>query len=142
MQHHAHQAMAAVLTRDVPVCPLQQPEVAELQQVLQPVADHMMQASALAENRRSQAFNQLKVVAEALHGLSWLAYTGPNCGKKQLLLAVGSGMQPPTVATATAAGTAKPVMASCVWPSCSKRVCCWHACNSGLMKQHGGVKLR
>lgn len=57
-----------------------QPDVVELQQVLQPVAQHMMEASSAAENRRSTAFNQLKVVAEALQGLSWLAYTGPNCG--------------------------------------------------------------
>jgi hypothetical protein len=61
-------------------CP-QQPDVSELQQLLQPVAQHMMDASAAAENRRSQAFNQVKVVAEALQGLSWLAYTGPSCGE-------------------------------------------------------------
>jgi hypothetical protein len=60
---------------------VQQPDVAELQQVLQSVAQHMVAASAAAENRRSAAFNQLKVVAEALQGLSWLAYTGPSCGK-------------------------------------------------------------
>jgi adenylyl cyclase-associated protein len=65
----------------LPLSLLQQPEVAELQQVLQPVAQHMMEASSAAENRRSNAFNQLKVVAEALQGLSWLAYTGPNCGE-------------------------------------------------------------
>lgn len=54
--------------------------------MLQPVAQHMMEASSAAENRRSAAFNQLKVVAEALHGLSWLAYTGPNCGERMLAL--------------------------------------------------------
>lgn len=67
---------------------MQQPEVAELQQVLQPVAEHMMAAASAAENRRSQAFNQLKVVAEALQGLSWLAYTGPSCGEG---IVMGSG---------------------------------------------------
>jgi hypothetical protein len=70
-----------------PACP-QQPDVAELQQLLQPVAQHMMDASAAAENRRSQAFNQVKVVAEALQGLSWLAYTGPSCGEHTQLALV------------------------------------------------------
>lgn len=70
-----------------PACP-QQPDVSELQQLLQPVAQHMMDASAAAENRRSQAFNQVKVVAEALQGLSWLAYTGPSCGEHTQLALV------------------------------------------------------
>lgn len=61
-------------------CLLQQPDVAQLQSVLQPVAEPMMTASSLAENRRSACFQQLKVVAEVLQGLSWLAYTGPNSG--------------------------------------------------------------
>lgn len=74
-------AQHSVLTRPNCLVLLQQPDVSELQQVLQPVAQHMMEASTAAENRRSAAFNQLKVVAEALHGLSWLAYTGPNCGE-------------------------------------------------------------
>lgn len=55
--------------------------MAELQQLLQPVAQQMVAASALADNRRSAAFNQIKVVTEALHGLSWLAYTGHTCGE-------------------------------------------------------------
>jgi adenylyl cyclase-associated protein len=60
---------------------LQQPGMDQLQSVLQPVAQPMMAASSLAENRRSPAFQQLKVVAEGLQGLSWLAYTGPSCGE-------------------------------------------------------------
>jgi hypothetical protein len=58
-----------------------QPPMAELQQLLQPVADEMVAAGQLADNRRSAAFQQLKVVAESLNGLSWLAYTGPACGE-------------------------------------------------------------
>lgn len=41
----------------------------------------MMAAATLADNRRSPAFQQNKVVAEALQSLSWLAYTGPSCGE-------------------------------------------------------------
>jgi hypothetical protein len=57
-----------------------QPTNSELQALLQPVANEMMAAGQLADDRRSPAFQQLKVVAEALNGLSWLAYTGPACG--------------------------------------------------------------
>ncbi len=61
---------------------LQQPETQQqLQSVLQPVVDAMMAASSMAEQRRSQAFQQCKVVAEVLRALSWLAYTGPGCGE-------------------------------------------------------------
>lgn len=58
------------------------PSTPELQALLQPVADEMMAAGALAEDRRSPAFQQLKVAAEALNALSWLAYTGPSCGER------------------------------------------------------------
>lgn len=34
----------------------------------------------LPVNMRLQAFNHNKTVAEAMQALSWLAYTGPNCG--------------------------------------------------------------
>ncbi|WIA37219.1 hypothetical protein OEZ86_014170 [Tetradesmus obliquus] len=57
-----------------------QPDTAQLQSVLAPVAEPMMAASALADNRRSPCFQQNKVAAEALQALSWLAYTGPSCG--------------------------------------------------------------
>jgi hypothetical protein len=60
----------------------QQPEAQELQSVLQPVGQHLVAAAAAEENRRSPCYNQNKVVAEALQGLSWLAYTGPNCGEQ------------------------------------------------------------
>ncbi len=57
-----------------------QPPMSELQALLQPVATEMMTAGKLADDRRSQAFQQLKVVAESLNGLGWLAYTGPASG--------------------------------------------------------------
>lgn len=40
-----------------------------------------MAAAALAENRRSPVFQQLKVLAEGMQALTWLAYTGPSCGE-------------------------------------------------------------
>eukprot|EP00878_Enallax_costatus_P031269 GHUV01034183.1.p1 GENE.GHUV01034183.1~~GHUV01034183.1.p1 ORF type:complete len:432 (+),score=154.97 GHUV01034183.1:2250-3545(+) len=57
-----------------------QPPPEQMQSILQPVAEPMMAASALADNRRSAVFQQNKVLAEALQALSWLAYTGPSCG--------------------------------------------------------------
>uniref|UniRef100_A0A383VPJ4 C-CAP/cofactor C-like domain-containing protein n=1 Tax=Tetradesmus obliquus TaxID=3088 RepID=A0A383VPJ4_TETOB len=60
-----------------------QPDTAQLQSVLAPVAEPMMAASSLADNRRSPCFQQNKVAAEALQALSWLAYTGPSCGLPQ-----------------------------------------------------------
>eukprot|EP00882_Tetradesmus_deserticola_P033880 GHRQ01038737.1.p1 GENE.GHRQ01038737.1~~GHRQ01038737.1.p1 ORF type:complete len:184 (+),score=72.83 GHRQ01038737.1:148-699(+) len=62
-----------------------QPDTAQLQSVLAPVAEPMMAAGALADNRRSACFQQHKAAAEALQALSWLAYTGPSCGERQLL---------------------------------------------------------
>lgn len=58
-----------------------QPGVGDLQVLLQPVANEMMAAGQLADDRRSSAFQQFKVVAESMNGLSWLAYTGPSCGE-------------------------------------------------------------
>jgi adenylyl cyclase-associated protein len=60
---------------------LQQPDTAQLQSVLAPVAEPMMAASTLADNRRSACFQQNKVAAEGLQALTWLAYTGPSCGE-------------------------------------------------------------
>ena len=45
-----------------------------------PVAEHMQAATALIEGRRSAVFNHQKTVAESLHALSWVVYTGSNCG--------------------------------------------------------------
>lgn len=58
----------------------QKPDTATFQQLLAPVAAEMVEASKLAEGRRSASFNHVKAVAEALQALSWLAYTGPETG--------------------------------------------------------------
>ncbi|KAA6416532.1 MAG: Adenylyl cyclase-associated, partial [Trebouxia sp. A1-2] len=52
----------------------------ELPILVAPVAEHMQAATAMTEGRRSAVFNHQKVVAESLHALSWMVYTGPNCG--------------------------------------------------------------
>ena len=41
----------------------------------------MQQAQALADDRRSPAFNQAKLAAEALQALSWVVYSGPASGE-------------------------------------------------------------
>jgi adenylyl cyclase-associated protein len=56
------------------------PDPAGLQAMLAPVAAEMVGAASLTEGRRTPAFNVLKMVAEAMQALSWLAYTGPTCG--------------------------------------------------------------
>jgi len=64
------------------ICPmlLQKPTPNELPILVAPVAEHMQAATAMTEGRRSTIFNHQKVVAESLHALSWMVYTGPNCG--------------------------------------------------------------
>ncbi len=59
---------------------LQKPTPNELPILVAPVAEHMQAATAMTEGRRSTVFNHQKVVAESLHALSWMVYTGPNCG--------------------------------------------------------------
>ncbi len=58
----------------------QKPTPNELPILVAPVAEHMQAATAMTEGRRSTVFNHQKVVAESLHALSWMVYTGPNCG--------------------------------------------------------------
>ena len=58
----------------------QKPTPNELPALVAPVAEHMQAATALIEGRRSTVFNHQKAVAESLHALSWMVYTGPNCG--------------------------------------------------------------
>lgn len=59
---------------------VQKPTPNELPALVAPVAEHMQAATALIEGRRSAVFNHQKAVAESLHALSWMVYTGPNCG--------------------------------------------------------------
>eukprot|EP00891_Asterochloris_glomerata_P007916 jgi/Astpho2/7916/Aster-06394 len=62
------------------VAQCQKPDVSQLTTLVGPVAEQMQAATALTEGRRSAAFNHQKTVAEALHALTWLVYTGPGCG--------------------------------------------------------------
>jgi hypothetical protein len=41
----------------------------------------MVGAQGLADQRGAKAVQQLKVAAEALQGLGWLAYAGPTSGE-------------------------------------------------------------
>lgn len=58
----------------------QKPDVAGLQALLQPVGAKLQAAVTLTDGRRTPAFNNYKVAADALQALSWVAYTGPSCG--------------------------------------------------------------
>jgi adenylyl cyclase-associated protein len=61
---------------------LQQPDAAGLQTVVQPLADSLTKAHALTEGRKTAAFNCCKAVAESLSALTWVCYTGKDCGKQ------------------------------------------------------------
>lgn len=51
-----------------------------MQQLVSPVGASLQAAQALTEGRRGPAFNHYKAAADALQSLSWVVYTGPNCG--------------------------------------------------------------
>ena len=53
----------------------------------------MQAATALTEGRRSAVFNHQKAVAEFLHALSWMVYTGPNCGTMHIWLCLSACTQ-------------------------------------------------
>ena len=78
--------MAVWLIR--PMLATQKPDVSQLTTLVGPVAEQMQAATALTEGRRSAAFNHQKTVAEALHALTWLVYTGPGCGELLGLLRI------------------------------------------------------
>lgn len=73
----AFQAQAGVVQT---IAQCKKPTPNELPALVAPVAEHMQAATALIEGRRSTVFNHQKAVAESLHALSWMVYTGPNCG--------------------------------------------------------------
>ncbi|KAL6775929.1 hypothetical protein ACKKBG_A19115 [Auxenochlorella protothecoides x Auxenochlorella symbiontica] len=54
----------------------------ELQQLLAPVATQLEAAGKLGLGSRSPYLNHFKVVGEAAQALSWVAYSGPNCGMR------------------------------------------------------------
>ena len=58
----------------------QAPQASELQGLVGPVGQRMQEAQARADDRRSPAFNQAKLAAEALQALTWVVYTGPASG--------------------------------------------------------------
>ena len=58
----------------------QTPDAAGLQRLVAPVGASLQAAQALTEGRRGPAFNHYKAAADALQSLSWVVYTGPNCG--------------------------------------------------------------
>ena len=78
-QHTAHWGQVFSCDKARIAC-LQKPTANELPLLVAPVAEHMQAATALTEGRRSAVFNHQKTAAEALHALSWMVYTGPNCG--------------------------------------------------------------
>lgn len=57
-----------------------QPDTVGLQKLLKPLGDVLSKASALTEGRRTDAYNHLKVIAESLSALTWVAFTGKECG--------------------------------------------------------------
>ncbi|PNH11586.1 Adenylyl cyclase-associated protein [Tetrabaena socialis] len=56
------------------------PDPSELGPLLAPVAEAMGAVTSAAEARRLQCVQQLKMLAEAVAGLGFLAYAGPGCG--------------------------------------------------------------
>ena len=62
--------------------PIQRPDAAGLQQLVAPVGASLQAAQSLTEGRRGAAFNHYKAAADALQSLSWVVYTGPNCGTR------------------------------------------------------------
>ena len=56
------------------------PTMDALQQLLQPVGELMMKVGAKSEGKRTDAFNHLKALGEAVQCLSFVAYCGPDMG--------------------------------------------------------------
>lgn len=60
---------------------IQEPNSAGLQNLVKPLGEAIQKAHALTEGKRTDAFNHQKVIAESLSTLSWVVYTGKDCGK-------------------------------------------------------------
>ncbi|CAK9315882.1 unnamed protein product [Citrullus colocynthis] len=58
----------------------QKPDLAGLAGFLKPLNEVILKANTLTTGRRSEFFNHLKTVADALSALAWIAYTGKECG--------------------------------------------------------------
>ena len=59
----------------------QKPEFPDLQKLIKPLGDILTKASTLTDGKRTDAYNHLKVIAESLTALTWVAFTGKDCGK-------------------------------------------------------------
>lgn len=57
-----------------------QPDATELQKLLKPLGDILSKGSALTDGKRTDAYNHLKVIVESLSALTWVAFTGKDCG--------------------------------------------------------------
>lgn len=58
----------------------QKPSMDALSKLVAPVGEQLGKASALTEGKRTDAYNQLKAVAESLAALTWVVYSGKDCG--------------------------------------------------------------
>ncbi|GJP53057.1 hypothetical protein CLOM_g12195 [Closterium sp. NIES-68] len=56
------------------------PDASALPKLLEPLAAAMAAAGKLAEGKRTDAYNHVKAVAESVAALSWVAYSGKDCG--------------------------------------------------------------
>ncbi|PSC76207.1 dipeptidyl aminopeptidase acylaminoacyl peptidase [Micractinium conductrix] len=58
------------------------PSDAELQELVAPFGERMVAASELSSGPKSPYQNHFKLVSEAMQALSWVVYTGPDCGMR------------------------------------------------------------
>jgi len=59
---------------------MQRPDGTDMQKVVQPLGEALTKAHSLTEGKRSDAFNHQKAVAESLSALTWVCYSGKDCG--------------------------------------------------------------
>lgn len=59
---------------------MQRPDGTNMQKVVQPLGEALTKAHSLTEGKRSDAFNHQKAVAESLSALTWVCYSGKDCG--------------------------------------------------------------
>ena len=63
----------------------QKPDMAGLAEFLKPLNEVIVKANAMTEGRRSDFFNHLKSATDSLTALAWIAYTGKDCGERNIL---------------------------------------------------------
>lgn len=63
---------------------VQKPDLAGLAEFLKPLNEVIMKANVMTEGRRSDFFNHLKSAGDSLTALAWIAYTGKDCGKRNV----------------------------------------------------------